>query len=365
MKIECLVERLKEAVQQVERITGKNLTLPVLNSILIIASGKTLKFRATNLDLGIEIEIPARIEKEGLVLVPGGILNMVVSTLYDSKNITLEKVNQNLHLTTTKNNITIKTYPEDDFPTIPVIKGETFVFDMEKIIGALKSVSYSASFSDIKPEISSVYVYEHNNDLVFVATDSFRLAEKRIKIKKPQALTGVLVPIKNVVEIIRVFNGLEGEAIISVSKNQISFSYQNIYLTSRLIDGVFPDYNQIIPKEHKTEAVILRQDILGALKTGAVFSGKFNEVGIMISPKQKTFEVRTKHQETGESTTKINGAVSGEEIEVNFNHKYIFDSFQSIADDSVIFSFSGAGRPLTIRGAGDKSFLYLVMPMNR
>lgn len=365
MKIECLVEKLKEAVSQVERITGKNLTLPILNSILIIASGKTIKLRATNLDLGIEIEIPAKIEREGIVLVPGGILNMVVSTLYDSKNIILEKISQNLHLITAKNNIIIKTYPEDDFPTIPIIKGETFSFDIEKITEALKAVSYSASFSDIKPEISSVYIYEHNSDLVFVATDSFRLAEKRIKTKKPQHFSGVLVPIKNVVEIIRVFAGLSGEVMASVSKNQLSFSYQNIYLTSRLIDGVFPDYNQIIPKEHKTEAVILKQDVLGALKTSAVFSGKFNEVGIIISPKQKILELRTKNQETGESKTKILGAVTGEEIEANFNHKYIFDCFQSITDDSVSFSFAGAQRPVTIRGVGDKSFLYLVMPMNR
>ncbi len=365
MKAECILEKLKEIIPRVDRVTGKNLTLPVLNSILIVASGKTLKFRATNLDLGIEIEIPAKIDKEGVVLVSGGLLNSIISNIYNSKNIIFETINSNLHITTTNNNILVKTHPEEDFPTIPVISGEEFVFDIEKIISALKTVSYSAAISDIKPEIASVYIYEHGGELVFVATDSFRLAEKRIKLKKPQQFSGILIPIKNVNEIVRVFDGAQGEINVLISKNQISFSYQNTYLTSRLVDGNFPDYKQIIPKDHHTEVVVLKQDIINSLKTTSVFSGRFNEVGMTVNPGQKKFEIHAKNQDLGENTTKVDGSLSGDPIEVNFNYRYIFDAFQSIGDDSVVLQFTTANKPLVIRGAGDKTFLYLVMPMNR
>ncbi|MDP3958067.1 MAG: DNA polymerase III subunit beta [bacterium] len=365
MKVECVLEKLKEVVPQVDRVTGKNLALPVLNAILMVASGKTLKFRATNLDLGIEIEVPAKIDKEGVVLIPGGVLNSVITSLYSSKNAILEKHGPNLSITTSHNKILIKTYPEEDFPTIPVVSGEEMVFDVEKIIAAFRSVSYSAALSDIKPEISSVYVYEHGSDLVCVATDSFRLAEKKIKLKKPSGINNILIPIRNIIEVVRIFDGKHGEVKLVMGKNQIAFSYENIYLTSRVIDGAFPDYKQILPKEHHTEAVVLKHDLINAMRTAAIFSGKFNELKIVIAPKQRKFEFHTKHPEVGENVTTIEGALSGDPIEANFNYRYIFDSLQSINDDSVALYFTTEHKPLVIKGVKDASFLYLVMPLNR
>ncbi|OGZ04791.1 MAG: DNA polymerase III subunit beta [Candidatus Lloydbacteria bacterium RIFCSPHIGHO2_01_FULL_41_20] len=364
MKIECIVEKLKEVIPLVDRVTGKNLTLPILNSILIIASGKTLKLRATNLDIGVEIEIPSKIESEGVALVNGSLLNSIISTI-TTKSLKIEKIGNNLHLMTPNNSIIIKTYPQEDFPTIPIISGVEFVFEVKKVIQAIKATAYSAPFSDIKPEISSVYIYEQNNELFFVATDSFRLAEKRIKIKKTKDFPEIIVPVKNIMEIVRIFDGVDGDINISVNKNQISFSHQNIYVTSRLVNGAFPDYRQIIPKEYKTKAIVLKQDLINSLKISAIFSGKFNELGITIKPKQKIFEINTKHQEFGENKTRIEGALSGEEIEANFNYKYIFECLQSIPDDSVSLLFNGVHKPLVLRGISDQSFLYLVMPMNR
>ncbi|MEK7662297.1 MAG: DNA polymerase III subunit beta [Patescibacteria group bacterium] len=364
MKIECITERLKEVIPKVERITGKNLTLPSLSSILIIASGKTLKLRATNLDLGIEIEIPARIEKEGAVLVNGVILNSIISSL-TSKNIKIELVQGNIEITAPPYKSIIKTYPQDDFPTIPIVSGQEFSFDSKKIIQAIKAVSYSASFSDMKPEIASVYIYENNGDMVFVATDSFRLAEKKIKLKKPQNFNETIIPIKNIIEIIKIFDQTDGDISVFLSKNQIAFSHQNIYLTSRTISGVFPDYKQIIPKEHKTKVVLLKQDIISSLRSVSVFSGKFNELTVSIKPRQKTIEFYTKHQDLGESKIAINGAINGEEFEASFNYKYISDCLQSISEDSVSLFLNGQNKPLLIRSASDMSFLYLIMPMNK
>src|ERR1035437_9890820 len=184
MKLECGIEKIKNAISQVERITGKNLTLPVLNSILFIASGKSLKMRATNLSLGIEIEIPAKIEKEGIAAISGSILAGIFSNIVQNENVLIDGEDDgNIIIKTKKSRIKIKGQPHEDFPTIPVVSGTTFEIESKKLIDGIKSVYYSSALSDIKPEISSVYIYSNEDNLVFVSTDSFRLAEKKVKMK--------------------------------------------------------------------------------------------------------------------------------------------------------------------------------------
>ena len=153
-----------------------------------------------------------------------------------------------------------------------MVEGKTFEIESKKLIDGIKSVYYSASFSDIKPEISSVFIYQENNDLVFVSTDSFRLAEKKIKMRNLEEIEGIIIPFKNIPEILRVIGGFLGIIRICFNKNQISFSFENTYLTSRIIDGVFPDYRQIIPKDIKTEATLLKQDLINALNLSNIFS---------------------------------------------------------------------------------------------
>lgn len=364
MKLECEIEKIKSAIYQTERITGKNLTLPVLNSILFIASGKSLKLRATNLSLGVEIEIPAKIEKEGIVAVSGSILVGIFSNIFQNENISLEEKDGNLLIKTKKSQIKLKCQPNDDFPTIPRVSGNTFEIDSKKLIDGIKSVYYSSSVSDIKPEISSVYFYSKEDNLIFVSTDSFRLAEKKIKIKNLEEIPGILIPFKNIPEILRIFGEFSGEIKICFNKNQISFSSDNVYLTSRVIDGIFPDYTQIIPKEFKTECVVLKQDLLNALKLSNIFSDKFNQVNLSIKPKTKIFELSSQNNEVGENKTHLDAAVSGEDTEVSFNYKYFVDCFQSINTDSISIKLS-PGRPIVVSGVSDNSFIYLIMPMNR
>ncbi len=179
MKLECAVEKIKDGILKVERITGKNLTLPVLNSILLIASSKSLKLRSTNLSLGIEVEIPAKIEKEGVVAISGATLGGIFSNISQNENVLFEEIDGVLVIKTKKNKIRLKCQPHEDFPTIPRVAGSMFEIEAKKIIDGIKSVYYSSSPSDIKPEISSVFMYSNEDSLVFVSTDSFRLAEKK------------------------------------------------------------------------------------------------------------------------------------------------------------------------------------------
>ena len=365
MKLECSIEKIKNALMIVDRITGKNLTLPVLGSVLWVATGKTLKLRATNLNIGIEMEVPAKIEKEGVIAIKSDILSSLFSVLSGDQIVSFELINNNLSVKTKTNTIILKSISSDDFPTIPIIEGENLIIPAKKFLEGIKSVYYSASISEIKPEIGSIYIYPEDDLLVFVATDSFRLAEKKVKIKQKLSFDGILIPFKNTTEIIKVLDIVEGDVKITLHKNQISFSTTNIYLTSRIIDGAFPDYKQIIPKSPTTEVTLLKQDFISSLKVSNVFSDKFNQVTFNIKPGEKVFEIEAKNSDVGENITLITAAMTGENITLNFNYKYIIDCFTSISSDSLVLEFSGNNRPMIIKPIGDPSFMYLVMPMNR
>ena len=197
-----------------------------------------------------EIIIPAKIENEGEITVPSNIFNSFLSNISGSDQINLEVQNNNLIISTNNNSTLIKSQSANDFPTLPKLKTDNkFSIPIIDFISGLKMVFYSCALSAIKPEISSVYLYSSKTDMItFTATDSFRLAEKKINYFSPE-LGPILIPFKTVVEIIRIFEGKEGKIDILFNKNQINIKKDNIVFVSRLTDGIFPDYNQIIPKK--------------------------------------------------------------------------------------------------------------------
>ncbi|MSU55491.1 MAG: DNA polymerase III subunit beta [Candidatus Taylorbacteria bacterium] len=366
MKIECVQDKLRTILSQSEKIAGKNLTLPVLSCVLLTVEKGHLTVRSTNLDMGFESSVPVKVEEEGVCAVPASVLTSFINNISNEKSIKLTSDGNIFSLTTQKNKTTIKCLPYEDFPTIPELTNtQTFEIEAGDFVKGLKAVWYSSSVSSIKPELASVYMYPEENNVLFVATDSFRLAEKRVKTKEVKDFDRVLIPFKNITEIIRVLEQAQGTVKVSLNKNQIAFNYGSTRLVSRVIDGTFPDYRQIIPKEFKTEVVVLKEDLLRSLKIANIFSDTFNQVSVVISPEEKKFELTTKNSNLGENTTALSGALSGEPAESSFNYKYINDCLQSIDADSVSLSFAGQGRPVVVRGVSDKSFTYLVMPMNR
>ncbi|MFA5830297.1 MAG: DNA polymerase III subunit beta [Candidatus Paceibacterota bacterium] len=363
MKLDCAKDALKNAVSLTERMTGKNLSLPVLGGILFSAKNNKLLLRATNLDIGIEVGIPAKVSEEGVFVVQGNVLLGVLSSVYDQK-VSLELSGENLTVSTVNTRSVLKCLPSEDFPTLPTINdSESFLIPADKFSEGVKSVYYSASVSDMKPEIASVCMYSEGETLVFVATDSFRLSEKKIFLKNKTTFPHILIPQKNTLEILRVLDGISGDMVVHLSKNQISFFVSDMYITSRIVDGIFPDYRQIIPKEYSTEATMLKQDIMNALKLTNLFSDKFNRADISADIAGKKFTVESKNSAVGENSTVIDASLSGKSITCGFNQKYIVDCFQSIKQDSIVFRFSGEGRPLVIHGVSDHSFMYLVMPL--
>jgi len=366
MKIECVKEKLQIAVSKAEKLVSKNINLPVLSCLLLETKGNNLIIKSTNLDLGLEFSIPVKVEEGGIVAIPANIISNFLNNINEDKNITLETIDNVLKVYTQTNEANIKTLSYEDFPTIPKIDHEnSYKINSKDLINGIKSVIYSASISSVKPELSSVYIYTNEDNLIFVATDSFRLAEKIIKIKKNIDLNHILIPFKNAIDILKIIDNTDVEIEINSTKNQISFVFNGIYLISRVIDGAFPDYKQILPKEEKTKVIVLKQDLINSLKISNIFSDNFNQMNISVKKEEKQVKIKTKNSNIGENTNKIDVNIEGEDIEVNFNYKYIIDCLPSINSDSISLSFNGINKPLVVRGTSDKTFTYLVMPMNR
>ncbi|MEK9171816.1 MAG: DNA polymerase III subunit beta [Patescibacteria group bacterium] len=366
MKIECIKEQLEEVLNKADKIAGKNITLPVLSGLYLDARQNSLSIKATNLDLGISLTLPVKVIESGIVVVPAHVISSFISSLSKDKNITISTKNQVLEIKTSSTKTGIKTLSSEDFPVIPEI-GEDKVFSMptRDLLFGIKSVLYAAAVGSIKPELSSISITYEGEFLTFAATDSFRLAEKKIRVKKVPHFKQILIPQKNAMEIVKIFDKSDEEISISIEEHQIALRAQNIYLTSRIVEGTFPDYRQIIPKETTSKAVLLKQDLINSLKTSLIFSDAFNQLTLKLSPKTKSFEIESKNSTIGESVHTVESVLEGDNISINVNHRYFTDCFQSIMTDSVSLSFSGQAKPIIIQGVGDTSFLYLVMPMNQ
>lgn len=365
MKIECVQPKLADALRKADRIAGKNVALPILSSVLLIAEKGTLTIRATNLEIGIEISLPVSIEEEGKVAVSAQAFSSYVSSL-KGKNVNLESKDSTLAVTSDRQKASFNTFDYSEFPTIPKVEGEEVKLKADSISAGVRSVIYSASVSSIKPELSSVYIYSNKEgELIFVATDGFRLAEKKIKEKGSISIDSVLIPYKNIVEIERLLEDVDKEVSLIFGDNQMSLTIDSVYVTSRVVDGSFPDYTKIIPEGHTTKITALKQDLVDIFKISNIFSGKFSQVTFDIQPSENNISLETRSSEVGENKAELEAKLEGEDLKVNFNYRYITDSFQAINGETVELLFNGTARPLVLRDVSDKSFTYIVMPMNR
>lgn len=363
MKIELIKKDFEEAIQGAIRAVGKNLTLPLLSNILCKVEKNKLTVRATNLTIGVEYYLPIKTEQEFSVALPAQTLVHSVQAI-SSEKISISYTGGNLYIEANKRKVLIKGVSSDEFPTIPKVIGVAQTIPVQQCIDGLKSVAFSSALSDIKPEIASVYIYPQGNNLVFVATDSFRLAEKKIAFKKIDTFSPLLIPTKNINDIIKIVENVTGTLEFFTSKNQIAFSTDSFYLTSRVVDGVYPDYQQIIPKEENTSVTVLKSDLLEVLRGSYVFSDKFGHMTLTVSVATKKCIITTINDH-GENKAEISAALSGEDIEVHLNIHYLLEALAVIGEDSVSFSFMNSNKPVILKPVGNSHFLYLIMPMNR
>jgi DNA polymerase III subunit beta len=366
MKVECATMDLKEAATLAQRFTNKQAQLEALQGVLLIAEGKTLTLRATNLEFGVEVSIPAKIVDTGVCAVSGATLASLTNNLPLSvKTTTLAVEGSLLTLTTDKSVSHIKTLAHEDFPILPTVSAEnTFTIDAGEFAKLLRSVAFCAAISSIKPELQSVLVYSEDGKLTAAATDSFRLAERSISYKGTE-VPHILIPVRNAAELIRILESGKGSVDVYFSENQLSIRLDDIYFTTRLIDGSFPNYRGLLPGSFETEALVLKEDLSQALKTIAVFADKYAQVTLSVAPKKKEVAFSSRNTDVGEHTIAIPATCSGQSVEMNFNGKYIADALQSVTGESLRLGLNGPGKPLAMLSGSEKGFIYIVMPMNR
>lgn len=365
MKLTTTKEKLTFAVSLAERLTGKKESLPILSCVMLDA-GKGLFMRATNLEAGVEIEIPSDVEERGAAAVPAAILSQTVRSIHSDK-ISLKSDTGNLMVETRGTKTLIKAIPHDEFPALFVkSSGAGARISREHLLRGIQSVIYAASASMIRPELGSVSIAMKSGGCVFAATDSFRLAEKIVHGAAKGDGPDILIPLRHAGEMAYILERLSDETIqLAVDDAQLSLSAPGLRYVSRVVEGTFPNYKEIMPKSFVTEATLLKGDFSDMLRKARVFSGTQQSVGLHLYPKRKIFTATAQSADVGEMSDSIDAAVRGEDIDINFQISYLADCLPSIESDSITLGFSGAEGPLVVRGASDASFTYLAMPLNR
>lgn len=371
MKIEILKENLKIGLGVVEKIIGKNLSLPILDNVLIDTEDSFLVLTSTDLETAIKLWVLTKIIKRGKAIIPTKFLSNFISSLPNEK-ITLEAKEQNLYVECKNFKTQIQGHNPEDFPIIPELKNVEYLeIDNKKLCQGISQVVDVASLSQTRPEISGIYFSFSKNTIKIVATDSFRLAEKVITIESlaPKEHSFIL-PQKPAREIMNILNDKKGMVKIYFSNNQVLFEspmeevkHPQIQITSRLIEGEYPNYQDIIPNKFKTHITLKKEEFLSQIKTASLFSGKINEVKISISIERGEVEVSAKSADIGENKSTIPAKVEGDSIEVSFNYKFLVDGIQNIKSSELLFEISEKEGPCILKPVGDGSYLYVVMPI--
>lgn len=367
MKIEILRENLDKVIGVTSKVSNKNLSLPVLGCVLIVVGGGKAVVRATNLDVSIEATLKAKIIEDGVIAIPALTLAQTISAISDPKiTLTTTESGNSLTIQSERGVTSITSVDPAEFPTLSYVKESDLSVSLPSrdFSAALKSVVFAASTSSVKPELASVALSLGKWWLTAAATDSFRLAEVKIPVKVKNTFDTLLIPARNIPDILRVAEG-GADVEVRVGENQCTVVSDIGYLTSRTIDGAFPDYQSIIPKDSVASAMCLKEDAVRAFKKVSIFTDSFNQIHLSFKVAEKMFSIRAINASVGEAVDHIPAALEGEDIDINFNTRYIMDALAVIGGDSVNFSSAGAGKPMLITDVPHKGFTYLVMPMNR
>lgn len=373
MKLQILQENFRKGLAIVERVSSKSLSLPILNNILISAEKNFLNLAATDLEVGINWWVLTKIEKEGKITIPAKLLSGFVNLL-PNKKINLKTEKEDLFIEYENYKTQIKGVSADEFPIIPKITdGESVSLDAELFFKGISQIVDIPVLSTTRPEISGIYLLFKKNLITMVATDSFRLGEKKIPVKSDFNLKkeySFIIPQRGIKEAMNIFSEKRGDIKIYFSPNQIMFEssmeetkHPEIQLISRLVEGEYPNYQEIIPLKFTTKIITDKNEFLNQIKTASLFSGKTNEIKIKISSSKKEIEISSQSSDVGQHQSTIPAEIKGEAVEVAFNHRFLLDGLANIKSSEIIFELNGDSGPGLIKPVGDDTYLYVVMPI--
>lgn len=362
MKFSCVREKLDYALTTADRFTGKNISLPILGSILLYAKNGSLAIIATNLEHAVEIVLSGNSEKEEKICIPARISSAFVQSLSDER-VDGEIKNTHLVLKSGSRTTKINCLLADEFPLLPSLKKHTGVTVSSSLLrDGLELVIPAVSLSGFKPELNGVLFKAGKQSLTLAATDTFRLAEKTIPTVRMRSEKNFsfILPSRAASEVARV-SGRSEDTEIWVDENQALFSSGDVRIVSRLIDGVFPEYESIVPKNFESTNIMKKNDIRDSIRASGIFSSKLQDV--TLSFQESHIEISSQNQDVGEYKTRVPSLFLGKPLTVSFNYRYILDGLNSLREEDVFWGCNSENTPTLIRNKDDNSFIYIVMPI--
>lgn len=358
----------------VSGVAVKNVNLPILNNVLIKIKDQKAELVSTNLELAIISRLRAKIEEEGSFTVPA-------KTLYDFINLLS---GENVELSVDKNELVvncdgsvtkIKGAPAEEFPIIPDIKdGSGYLVDSGLLKKSLEQTNSSAAKNDIRPELSGV-LFEFNGSvegfLTMAATDSYRLSEKRIKLEQGTDKKKIIIPYRTSQEINRVLSLVknyetEKNARVMVAENQMVVRYGGVELVSRLVEGQYPDYGQIIPTDFKSKACFEVNQMVKEVKAAGLFSSEgVNSVNFVLDPSEGKIVVSSESSQKGEYKSEVKSEMQGVKETIVLNYRYLLEGLGNIEGDEAVLNVVNGDSPCVLKSKEDDGYLYIIMPIRQ
>ncbi len=366
MKVICTQENLNKGLSLVANIANRSSNLPILNNVLLRANKEGLTLITTDLEIGIKTAVRGKIEKKGEFTVDAKLLHNFVSLL-PNENITLLLEGDNLEIKSSNQETSIKGLAAEDFPLIPEMEKnnmiELSVADLKK---SLNQVLIAASLDASRIEINAVNFHFQKDQLILAATDSYRLAEKKIPVSNGEN-TSLIIPLKTLQELNRILNEQSEKNLkVYFNENQILFEIDGVEIISRVIDGKYPDYSQIIPTEFTTEAKCEISQLVPAIKSVALFCKQgINDIKLSFDVKDQKIIIATASSHTGTSIAKVSADIRGGENDIVFNYRYLLDGLAHLGDSEVNFKINNSSSPGLLQPVGNDQYIYLVMPIRQ
>lgn len=367
MKFTCTKENLYRGLSVVNHLAGKNTTLPILNNVLLKAENGLLELSTTNLEVGVKCQVRGKIDADGAFTVQARLLTDYVNLL-PSDAINLEVKDTELNVACQQFETKIKGVSSEDFPLIASLSAKgSLTLSLSAFKEALGQSLFAVAMDETRPEISGLLFQLSGKSLVLAATDSFRLAERKVDL--PQALTEeakFIVPFRTLQELNRILSEDEGEDALTISwtENQVGFSFSGIELISRLIEGQYPDYQQIIPTNFKTEVVFDAKECVQLVKSAALFCrAGINDIQFKINQATGALEVNAANTQVGENKAGMQADVTGETNEIVFNYRYVLDGLQNMNSEKVRLKLIDRHNPGVFVPEGKNDYTYIIMPI--
>ncbi len=384
MKIICTQENLHYGLSIVGNITNNNPNLPILNNILIKTENRVITLTVTNLEIAVNCIIRGKVEENGNFTVPARIFLDYINLL-NRGQVKLELDKNELKITSPNSKTKIKGEPAEDFPVIPEIKKDIgYAVNVNSLKDAIAQVIFAAAISSPRPEINGLVFNfnSHDSELTIAATDSYRLAEKIIKLQpltKERADRKIIIHNKMLHELLRILNNLkniknedEKVKIYLSDNNQVLFAFSDseigtgdsVELFSRLIEGDYPEYKEIIPKNYNTRVIVNKQDLIKIVKANSLFTQSgVNSIKMEFSVKDNQLSVFSANAQAGESFSNLPIKIEGDKNEITLNYRYLLDGLQHIDGDDVILEIIDKNTPCLLKPIDQRDYIYIIMPI--